>query len=249
MEIEFIGVGEAFEPQLGNTSFLIKSQSWLMIDCGYGVPRLFFERGYDPNAVDAIYLTHFHADHIFGLPALLNYWKEEGRNKPLTIIGQSGTEQMVTQLLEMAYRGMQAKLSYALSFIESEGAILFNEWKLQFADTQHSIRNRAIKIDDHGLRIGVSGDGGLTEASKELFQDCHVLIHDAFQLKEPVKGHATAETVVSFAKTLPYLKNLALVHIHRQERQQYKSAFLALGNQCPFQLLIPQPGDVLRLDL
>lgn len=247
MEIEFLGVGEAFEPQLGNASFILKSQSWLMVDCGYGVPRVLFERGYNPNKVDAIYLTHFHADHIFGLPAVLNYWKEEGRTKPLTLIGQQGLEQLTTQLLELGYRGMQAKLPYSLKIIESDKDFEFQEWKLHFAETQHSIRNMAIKAEAQGVRVGISGDGGLSEASQNLFQDCQVLIHDAFHLNEPIKGHATAESVVSFARTLPQLKFLALVHINRRERQQNRHAFLALGKNCSFQLLIPEPREVLEL--
>ncbi len=248
MELEFLGVGEAFEPQLGNASFLLKSQTWLMVDCGYGVPGLFFERGYNSNAVDAIYLTHFHADHTFGLPPLLSYWKEEGRTKPLTLIGQPGLKSFVNQLLEIGYRGMQAKLSYPLQIEETDTPIIFHELKLQFAETQHSIRNMAVKIEAENVRVGISGDGALTEASKQLFEDCHILIHDAFQLREPFKGHETAETVISFAQSLPHLKVLAFVHINRKERQQKKQEFLALKNHCPFKFLIPQPGTVLSLE-
>lgn len=246
MEIEFIGVGEAFEPQLGNSSFLLKANSFFMIDCGYGVPRNLFERKYESNAIDAIYLTHFHADHLFGLPALLSYWKQENRTCPLTLIGQHGLEKVVSQILDLGYQGMQVKLTYPLHFIESETSLAFNEWKLEFAESIHSVKNLAIKIEVENIRIGISGDGALSEDSKRLFQNCHVLIHDAFTFDQNFEGHETAQNVISFAKTLPHLKIVALVHLQRMERKFKKEAFLSLGYSLPFKVLIPEPGEVIK---
>ena len=54
MKIEFIGVGEAFDLALGNTSLLLHSKLKLLIDCGYAVPQSIKMLGHSNEDIDAI---------------------------------------------------------------------------------------------------------------------------------------------------------------------------------------------------
>lgn len=245
MEIEFIGVGEAFEPSLGNTSILIKAKTNLMIDCGYAIPRNFFESEISHDQIDALYVTHFHADHCFGIPPILIRWIEDGRKKPFTIIGQIGTKQRILQIFDLAYPGVIEKFTYQLDFIESDSSLQFQELSLHFAETEHSVKNNAIRIDVPEHAVGFSGDGSFTDASKKLFQPCDILIHEAFRYEQTVKGHSTALEVIEFAETLPNLKTLAFVHLQRDERKNKMPSYEALKKQVPFRLMIPNSGDIL----
>lgn len=246
MKIVFIGVGEAFEPSLGNSSYLIQSsQTVLLIDCGYAVPRNFFEIIQDCELVDGLYLTHFHADHCWGLPALLYRWTQEKRSKPLIIIGQTRTEKHVNQLLDLAYPRMREKLSFELKFIEADEHASINELSLSFAETAHSLRNLAIRIDGPQCSIGISGDGDFTEASKQLFYPCQILIHETFTLNGEVKGHTNLTTVLDYAKSMPNLKTLACVHISREERQRCLKICQEWQQALPFTLIIPSPNETL----
>lgn len=246
MEIEFIGVGEAFDPQWGNASYLIHSETKLLIDCGYAVPRNLFARGYSCEFIDAIYFTHFHADHCFGIAPLIGRWNGDNRQKPLTIIGQPGTEEHINQVIDLGYRNTRSRLKFELNYIESTSELELNELALSFARTDHSMPNYAINIGREDVHIGIGGDGGLTKESMDLYHNCQVLVHEAFGFDEAPKGHTDAKEVLRFAKTLPSLETLALVHLHRDVRKTQLSDFVDLGNDLPFELLIPEPGDVIH---
>ncbi|NGX41957.1 MAG: Ribonuclease Z [Chlamydiae bacterium] len=243
MELECIGVGEAFEPQLGNTSFLLHSETNLLIDCGYAVPRNLFSRNYPPDLIDALYVTHFHADHFFGVPAMVYRWQEEGRKKPLTIIGQPGTKSLINRTIDLGYPSCRSKLDFELKYLETTDPVALNELSLSFAQTDHSMKNYAIKITKGKSSIGISGDGGLTTKTRDLFQDCTVLVHEAYTYDRAIQGHTYALDIVAFAKGLPTLQTLALVHIQRDERANRLSEFTALQKDVPFKLLAPEPGE------
>ena len=83
VEVTFLGVGEAFDEKLTNTSVLVKveegcSNVRLLMDCGFTVPSQFWREGLHVDALDAVWISHFHGDHFFGVPALLVRFLEEG---------------------------------------------------------------------------------------------------------------------------------------------------------------------------
>lgn len=245
MKVQFIGVGEALEPSLGNTSILVSGSKTILIDAGYAVPRNFLETHYACDIVDGIYFTHFHADHTFGLPALVYRWHEEGRTKPLFLIGQTGMETYVRQLIEFAYPQTIHKLGYPLVFQEGENSFLFGDIELSFAKTGHNINNYAICLTEGQHAIGVSGDGELTDASKKLFHNCTLLVHESFFLDKMRPGHTNAAAVVQFAKTLPRLKHLALVHIYHTDRENVKKWIRE--QKVSFHLFVPEPLETIEL--
>ena len=59
----------------------------ILFDCGEGTQIALREIGWSPKPVDIICFTHFHADHVSGLPGLLLSMGNEGRTEPLLIIG------------------------------------------------------------------------------------------------------------------------------------------------------------------
>lgn len=247
MLIEFIGVGEAFEPEIGSASYLLHSETKLLIDCGFGTPAFLFAHHNDMSEIDALYLTHFHADHTFGVPPLLNRFAVEGRTKPLTVIGQPGTKQYLSQVIDLGYPNCLRKLTFPLNYIETTDELPFNELRLSFAKSDHKQSNYALKVEKSGISLGLSGDGGLTDSTKTLFHDCHYLIHEAFGFDEAIDGHTTAKVVMEYAKSLPRLKVLALVHIQRDERIHRKEDFKMLNEQVPFHVMIPKPGEIISL--
>lgn len=243
MKIECLGVGEAFDPEIGNSSYIVHSDTKLLIDCGYAVPRSFFAKEYAPDFVDAIYLSHFHADHTFGLPVVLFRLFEEGRKKPLKIIGQMGTSEKVRRLIEFAYPTLLEKINYSLEFIDTVDPVILNELQLSFALSEHTISNYAIKVEKEGLRIGFSGDGKMTAASKALFENCKILVHEAYKFEEEKFGHESARIVAEYAEKCPAIKHLVFVHIQREERRRRKEDFLSLSNH--FAISVPRPGDMI----
>ena len=85
----------------------------LLIDCGEGTQVTMRELGWGFVNLDFILFTHFHADHISGLPGLLLSLSNYGRTKKLTIAGPKGLEKVVNSL-----RIIAPELMYPIEFIE-----------------------------------------------------------------------------------------------------------------------------------
>lgn len=82
------------------TSCLIRyGGSSLLIDCGEGTQVTLRLQGWSPKDIDYILFTHYHADHIAGLPGLLLTIGNCERQKPLTLIGPKGLSRIVAGLL------------------------------------------------------------------------------------------------------------------------------------------------------
>lgn len=76
--------------------------SSLLIDCGEGTQIAMREAGVNFKPIDILCITHFHADHISGLPGLLLTMGNAERTEPLTIIGPSGLTKVVSSLRMIA---------------------------------------------------------------------------------------------------------------------------------------------------
>lgn len=76
--------------------------SSLLIDCGEGTQLAIKECGWSFNPIDTICFTHYHADHISGLPGLLLTMGNADRTKPVTMIGPKGLEKVVNSLRVIA---------------------------------------------------------------------------------------------------------------------------------------------------
>lgn len=74
----------------------------ILIDCGEGTQVALKQKGWSPNPIDVICFTHFHADHISGLPGMLLTMGNAERTEPLTIIGPKGVQQVVEALRTIA---------------------------------------------------------------------------------------------------------------------------------------------------
>ncbi len=87
--------------------------SSLMIDCGEGTQIAVKQKGWSFNPIDVICFTHYHADHISGLPGLLLTIGNSDRKKPLTLVGPKGLNKVVASL-----RVIAPELPFEIKMIE-----------------------------------------------------------------------------------------------------------------------------------
>ena len=76
--------------------------SSLLIDCGEGTQVAIKEKGWSFKPIDVICFTHYHGDHISGLPGLLLTMGNADRTEPLTLVGPRGLERVVSALRVIA---------------------------------------------------------------------------------------------------------------------------------------------------
>ena len=91
--------------------------SSLLIDCGEGTQVAVKEKGWSFKPIDVICFTHYHGDHISGLPGLLLTMGNADRREPLTLIGPKGLERVVGSL-----RVIAPELPFPIVYREIEGA-------------------------------------------------------------------------------------------------------------------------------
>ena len=97
------------------TSLMLRyNGSSLLIDCGEGTQIAIREKGWSFRPIDIICITHFHGDHISGLPGILLAMSNSDRTEPLTMIGPKGLERVVKAL-----RVIAPELPFEIKFIES----------------------------------------------------------------------------------------------------------------------------------
>ncbi len=256
MKVVFLGVGEACDETLPNTSIWLQAEGdsggWqsILLDCGPTVTPLYFRQTTDPDNLDAVWISHFHGDHFFGVPTLLLRLWEMKRRKPLILAGPSGIEQVIQATMDLAYPGFLNKLTYRLVFEEMEpqrgdSAMLGLRWRT--AQNGHGQRDLAIRIDNETASIFYSGDGSPTPDTLALARGCHLIIHEAFDVEENTPGHGTVQKCIAFAREAA-ARSLALVHIQRDVRKRRYGEILQIVERADdFRVTIPAPGDVADL--
>lgn len=104
LDVCLLGTGGMMPlPKRYLTSLMVRyNGSSLLIDCGEGTQVSIREKGWSVNPIDIICFTHYHGDHISGLPGLLLSMGNAERVKPLTLIGPKGLEKVVNCLRVIA---------------------------------------------------------------------------------------------------------------------------------------------------
>lgn len=105
-------------PRRWLTALLMRyNGSSILIDCGEGTQVAIKEKGWSFKPIDVICFTHYHGDHISGLPGLLLTLGNAQREEPLTMIGPRGLERVVNAL-----RIIAPELPFEIKFVEIQGA-------------------------------------------------------------------------------------------------------------------------------
>ena len=245
MKIQFVGVGEAFDETLPNNSQLLEWENTrLLIDCGYAVPHSLWKLHPEPEFVDAIYISHRHADHYFGLPSYLLRLDEDGRKRPVEILCPEGMKQVILEMMDYAYQNLVSHLEFDLVFheVSSEKSFSFRNAKLQFAPSSHPVRNYAISVESEDRRYAYSGDGNFNEHTCRLYRASSFVTHEAYSLNEEAKGHARIDHLLRMAKE-QQIQKLALTHIQRDIRKNRMNEIRKLIESSGLAVVIPHVGE------
>lgn len=125
-------------PHRALTSLMVRYNGMnVLIDCGEGTQVSIKQQGWSVKPIDVICFTHFHADHISGLPGLLLTLGNAERTEPITMIGPKRLEKIVNAL-----RMIAPELPFPIHFIEleqEEESFTFNGLRINAFRVNHNV--------------------------------------------------------------------------------------------------------------
>src|SRR3954451_12387658 len=138
LEVIFLGTGGSVPSARRSTASVLIARGGerLMFDCGEGTQRQ-LQRSLGLVQVDAIYLTHFHADHILGLPGLLKSYDLTDRGLPLKVYGPPGLHDLFAIL-----KPIVGRLHFELELVELApgDGVAHDEYEVQAFEAAHGVR-------------------------------------------------------------------------------------------------------------
>ncbi len=148
LDICLLGTGGMMPlPNRWLTSLILRcGGSNILIDCGEGTQIALKEKGWSPNPIDLILFTHYHADHISGLPGMLLSMGNSDRTEPLTIVGPKGLRRVVDGLRMIAPELPFEIIYHELS--EPMETITFGMYTIDAFKVNH-------KVTCYGYRVSV----------------------------------------------------------------------------------------------
>jgi ribonuclease Z len=166
----------------------------------------------DPLSITDLILTHFHPDHVTGLPLLLmDLWLMK-REAPLMVYGLPSVLEKSKQMMAL-YDWEDWDDFYQVTFVECpnvEGSLLFEteEIKVWSSPAEHLIPSISIKASFAEGSICYSGDTAPSNAVLNLAKGCDILIHEA---TGDENGHSSPGEAGKIAQAAG-VKRLFLIH-------------------------------------
>jgi ribonuclease Z len=139
LKIVFLGTAGSFPTPKRNPScvFVNREGELLLFDCGEGTQRQMMMAKCGMMNLSSIFITHFHADHILGIPGLIQTLSFNGRQTPLVIYGPRGVAGFVELFVQLGH----FRLGFELRAVEvSGGDVIEGEgYRVEVFNTVHSV--------------------------------------------------------------------------------------------------------------
>jgi ribonuclease Z len=148
MQITFLGTSSAVHSNDRNhPSIAIKAfGETILFDCGEATQKQMISSNISPMKVSKIFITHYHGDHILGLPGLLQSMSLNGRETKLTIYGPKGLDKVRNAIYSLGY----CAIEYPVEFIEIDSGIIEDNEKyfIQAERVRHNVPTLAYSIEE-----------------------------------------------------------------------------------------------------
>jgi len=197
LDLQFIGTGNAFAPGGLCWNGFVADGRFLFEAPPQALQSLNAMR-IDPNALEAVILSHHHGDHFLGLPFLLLEWKYSGRDRPIRIVGPPGTRELTTDISLKVYPGI-----FDTDF-EVEWETLAEGSEVRVGGLE--LQARAVKHDERlsgtfgfaatlaGRRFAYTGDTAMCDAVLDLARETEVLISECASRADEIDIHMNLVT-------------------------------------------------------
>lgn len=152
MKVVFLGTSSARPTLHRNTSALVLcyGSDVLLFDCGEGTQVRIMQSSVRASRFKAICLSHFHGDHVNGLPGLLGTMGLNGRKEALTLVGPKGTPTWLKTLRQLQILNP----SFPIDVVEHgpEEVLRGEHWRLTTVPLIHRVPTVGYRFDEDDLR-------------------------------------------------------------------------------------------------
>jgi len=217
MRIIFLGTGTGV-PEKNNSpsSILIEIKNKkLLFDLGDGVIKNLVRKNISVNDIDALFITHFHVDHISGVIPFLfaSRYPADLRKKNLYIFGPEGTD-MFFKRISKIFKDQIKPESYSLFIKELKPGKIFHfkRIKIKTFKTKHRKESIGYIIYEKDKKVIYTGDTDYDEDYKKIFKKTHLLITEC-SVPFNIEGHMSPEKIVKLCENIE-VKKIALIHLY-----------------------------------
>jgi len=219
MRVRFLGSGDALGSG-GRFQTCIHVQAagaQVLLDCGASSLVAMRRFGVDPQAIDAVVLSHLHGDHFGGVPFLILDAQFKRRTRPLTVAGPPGVEARVRATMEVLFPGSTAvERRFVTRFVELAdrlpqglGPFTVTPFPVVHASGAPSF---ALRLACDGKVIAYSGDTEWTEVLVEVAQGADLLIAEGYTYQRKIRFHLDVATLQQQAGRLG-ARRIVLTHL------------------------------------
>lgn len=221
LTVHYLGTSAVLPaPGRCNTSLAVDDGDALtLIDTADAPYRRLQEAGLAPERLARVIITHEHADHVWGLPSLLQTLWVAGRTEPLSIFALEPTWGLIDRLIEVFSARSWANLFPVERVVIQPGSRPFLESRalsMWGADASHSVPTAALRFESGGRAVAYSADTAPARSVVELAEGVDLLIHEATFLAEQqqIAADTRHSTAVEAARTAreASARGLHLVH-------------------------------------
>lgn len=139
----YFGTGAGLPSLFRNVSAMAVDfeNEWFLFDCGEGTQQKIMHSDYKMSRLSHIFISHFHGDHLYGLPGLLATMQLQGLEDKLTIVAPKG----IKNFLDFVFQTSGTKIKRDVRFVELEylkkPEIVYehSDFKLEAASLSHRI--------------------------------------------------------------------------------------------------------------
>lgn len=180
--------------RMGPATLVEAGEEKLLFDAGRGTTIRIVEADLDPSAVTAVFITHFHSDHIVGLPDLwlLGHLGPFHRGQPLELFGPPGTRSLAQGLAETFKRDIDLRANPArpgpelkpTEFKEAGVVLERGGVKVSAIPVEHVEDSYGFRIDYEGRSVVISGDTRPSETLTTAATDADLLVHEIMAIGE-----------------------------------------------------------------
>lgn len=243
LHVVLLGSGSPFgDPsRAGPSTAIIAGDRLFIVDAGSGSPRNFGAVGLRPGAIERVFLTHFHSDHIDSLGELmLQRWAGGAKTEPLPIHGPSGVEQVVEGFnlaygLDKGYRIAHhgedvvpeagfGGIAEPFSIEEPTVLLDYDNLRVTAFPVEHDPVHPAVgyRFDYKDRSVTLTGDTGSFQGLVTQAQDSDLLVAEALNpdMVAVIKEELAAEEINNLVKIMSDIPDYHMTPVDAAETAQ-----------------------------